>query len=188
MIDDICCDSIHDELINIEEAECPFCNKILIECEKTNNICCEDHNISDINGIKVCIECGEVHSTIYKDDDIDFYENVFRIKRKSIYNRKYHIMNIINNLLIDHGVRLSYYQQVKIKTIFRKIGCILPQVNNGRKRIISTNFLMKKIFDMMDLKYPLSITKSPKTLVFYNEYWDKIMSLIGDKIDAIIDE
>ena len=188
MIDDICCDSIHDELINIKESVCPFCNKILIEYEKTNDMCCEDHNILDIDGMRVCIKCGMVHSYICKDDYIDFYENVFKIKRRSIYDRKYHILNIMNNLLIDQGVELTYFQRVKINKIFEKIGYILPQVNNGRKRMISTNFIMKKIFDMMDIKYPLSITKSQKTLAFYNKYWLNIMTLIGDKIEAVIYE
>ena len=33
----------------------------------------------------------------------------------------------------------------------------------------------------------ISISKSKITLAFYERYWDNILSLIGDKIELIID-
>ena len=189
MIDEnICDDDIHNEFMNFDEDICPLCNKILLECTESPNMCCDDSNVLEINGISVCIKCGMVHNSICKYDYIDFYENIFRIKRKSVYNRKYHIIKIINNLLCDYNVVLSYHEQVKILKIFEKIGYILPKVNCDRKRMISTNFLFKKIFEMMNKTYPLSVTKSKKTQNYYNSYWDHIMSIIGDKIIAVINE
>ena len=42
---------------------------------------------------------------------------------------------------------------------------------------------------MMGLPYDkIPISKSRKTLTFYSRYWASIMSLIGDKIQSIIDQ
>ena len=40
-----------------------------------------------------------VSGYVYDNGYIDFHENMYKIKRKSIYNRKYHILNHIENLL-----------------------------------------------------------------------------------------
>ena len=40
----------------------------------------------------------------------------------------------------------------------------------------------------MDIKYNIPITKSIRTLTFYNAYWEKIITVIGDKIKSIIDQ
>ena len=70
---------------------------------------------------------------------------------------------------------------------FYEINSILPLVNKTRRRIISVNFILRRIFEMMGIpckKIPIS--KSKKTLAFYDKYWDSIMYHIGDKIQSII--
>ena len=55
--------------------------------------------------------------------------------------------------------------------------------------MISVNYIiqMRMIFKMMGIPYKkIPISKSKKTLAFYNKYWASIMSLIGDKIKSII--
>ena len=70
--------------------------------------------------------------------------------------------------------------------LFSVIGKILSQINGERKRMISVNFIIAKILKMMKLPYSyVKVTKSKKTLAFYNKYWANIMSLIGDKINNI---
>ena len=69
-----------------------------------------------------------------------------------------------------------------------EIGKVLNEVNGTRKRMISVNFIMRKIFKMMGIPYKnIPISKSKKTLAFYNQYWASIMSLIGDKIKSIVE-
>ena len=182
----MCDTTIHCELIDMEEPECRYCNELLIKGDISSVSCCNNERIEDIDGIRVCFSCGLVHCTISKSDYIDFYENVYKIRRKSIYIRKYHIENSLNNLLLDQGVELTYDQRDRIYKIFEQIGYILNQIDGNRKRIISIKYILKKILDMMDLKYHIPITKSKRTLAFYNEYWTKIMALIGNKIEAII--
>ena len=71
--------------------------------------------------------------------------------------------------------------------VFVEIGKILKEVNGTRKRMISVNFIMRMIFKMMGIPYEkIPISKSKKTLAFYDKYWVSIMSLIGDKIKSII--
>ena len=105
-----------------------------------------------------------------------------------MYIRKYHIEKIVNDLLFNHDVELTHKQRTQIYKIFELIGFIANQINENRKRIISVKYLLKRIFDMMDIKYNIPITKSIRTLTFYNAYWEKIITIIGDKIKSIIDQ
>ena len=107
----MCNKNIHDELIDIGESECPYCcNELLIKGDTSSDPCCDNEQIVNIDGIRVCVDCGIVHTFISKDDYIDFYENIYRIRRKSIYIRKYHIENSLNNLPINKRVELTYNQ------------------------------------------------------------------------------
>ena len=183
------CDStIHNVLIDIDEQICPFCDMVLIVGKEIPYKCCETKVLVDVDGIRVCISCGMVDGCIAKCDYIDFYENMFRIRRKSVYIRKYHIEKIVNDLLFNNNVELTYNQRTQIYKIFELIGFIANQINENRKRIIGVKYLLKRIFDMMNIKYNITITKSKRTLTFYNAYWEKIITVIGDKIKSIIDK
>ena len=184
----MCDATIHDVLIDIDEQICPFCDMELIECKKIPYKCCELKEIVDVDGIRVCISCGMVYECITKYDYIDFYENMFRIRRKSVYIRKYHIEKIVNDLLFGKNVEPTPNQRTKVYKIFELIGGVTNQINGNRKRIISVKYLLKRIFDMMDIKYNIPITKSKRTLTFYNAYWEKIITVIGDKIKSNIDK
>ena len=184
----MCDATIHDVLIDIDEQICPFCEKLLIHGNNKLDKCCLDYKIEDIDGIYTCISCGLVNGVVYKSAFFDFYENMYKIVRKSVYIRKYHIEKIVNDLLFNRDVELSHNQRTQIYKIFELIGFIANQINENRKRIISVKYLLKRIFDMMDIKYNIPITKSKRTLTFYNAYWEKIITVIGDKIKSIIDK
>ena len=148
------CDSnIHDELKNIKESICPFCEQLLVEGDKAVDLCCNNQDIEHINGINVCLNCGLVHCYDNVNEYIDFYDNIYKIHRKSVYHRKYHIENILNDLLVDKRVELNYNQRDRIYKVFVEIGTILNVVNGVRKRMISTKFIMRKILEMMRLPY-----------------------------------
>ena len=40
----------------------------------------------------------------------------------------------------------------------------------------------------MNSKYKIPVTKSIKTIQFYDKYWNKIMDIIGNKIEKIISD
>ena len=73
--------------------------------------------------------------------------------------------------------------------MFTEIGNVINEVNGKRKRMISINFIMRRIFKMMGIPYKkIPISKSKKTLASYERYWNLIISLIGDRMKEIIDE
>ena len=73
--------------------------------------------------------------------------------------------------------------------IFTEIGEIIPQINGGRKRMVSLNFIIREVMKMMSLPFnKIQISRSKKTLASYQQYWIQIISLIGDRIKGIIDK
>ena len=178
---------IHNDLINMNESECPFCHELLVKGDTSPDLCCDEQNIDNVNGINVCRNCGSVQECISEPKYIDFYLNVYRIRRTSVYIRKYHIENTLNELLNNHMIeQLTYNQRNKVYKIFNEIGYIIHKINDNRKRIINIKYILTKIFDLMKIPYNINITQAKKTLSFYNKYWIQIMTLIGDKIEAII--
>ena len=186
----MCCDSqIHDDLKNLEVSTCPFCDQILIEGDKEAVSCCNAPDIENKNGINICKNCGLVHGYNYENvnEYINFYDNIHKMHKKSVYHRKYHIENVLNNICCRNGVELTHDERDRIYKIFIEIDTILPLVNKTRKRMISVNYIIRMLLKMMKLPYnKISISRSKKTLAFYNKYWASIISLIGNKIESIL--
>ena len=115
------------------------------------------------------------------------FMRINKLKRKSIYHREYHINNTILDIRQKYNIELSYQQKYKVYRMFIEIGKIVKEVNGKRKRMISINFILRKVLSMTNLPFEnIPISKSKKTLAFYNQYWDSIISLIGDKIKGTI--
>ena len=182
-----CNSQIHDELKNMGESSCPFCDQLLVEVDKVVEPCCSEQDMENINGMNVCLNCGSVRGYVYANERIDFYENMHRIRRKSVYHWKYHIDNVLNDICYGNGVELSYKQRHQIHKVFDEIGSILPLVNGTRKRMISTKFIIKQLFILLGIPSEfIKVTKSKKTLKFYNQYWAEILLLRSDRIIHII--
>ena len=81
---------LHDEFLNMGEIICPFCDKQLTTLPNTVDPYCSEQ---DMNGKNTCINCGVVNSDIYVTEYVNFYDNIHRIRQKSVYHRKYHIEN-----------------------------------------------------------------------------------------------
>ena len=183
----MCDENIHNQFINLDEATCPFCDQLLIEGDKTTYYsCCGERNIENINGFNTCLNCGSVHGYItYDNEYIDFHVNLYKIRKKSVYNRFYYIENVLNKLCLN-GVELTNKQRGQIYKIFDLIDTIIPKVNHNRKRLISINYILKMIFEMMGLLYDVPISKSKRTVKYYEKYWNSVMTLIGGQIQSII--
>ena len=189
-----CNKELHDELKESGDIVCPFCDQKLEDSnEKPQDrlvkyySCCDNQYIINDDGMSVCLSCGIVQGYNIASEYVDFYENRHRFIRKSVYHREYHINNILLNIEEKYNIKISNCQKHKIDAINVEIGKVLNEVNGNRKRMISVNFIMRKIFKMMGIPYKnIPISKSKKTLAFYNKYWASIMSLIGDKIKSII--
>ena len=183
-----CNSDIHDYLKE-SEVVCPFCDEKIEDSNKKpkDDECCDNQEVITTDGMQVCRSCGVIQGYTYVKEYVDFYENRHRFIRKSVYNRKYHVNNNILKIQEKYGIELSNSQKNKIESIYVAIGNVINDVNCTRKRMISVNFIMRKIFKMMGIPYKnIPISKSKKTLAFYDRYWAKIMFLIGDNIKSII--
>ena len=191
-----CNKELHDELKESGDIVCPFCDQKLEDSkEKPQDrlvkyySCCDNQYIINDDGMLACLSCGVVQGYNYVKEYVNFYKNRHRFIRKSVYHREYHINNILLDIEEKYNIKISNCQKQKIDAIYVEIGKVLNEVNGTRKRMISVNFIMRKIFKMMGIPYKnIPISKSKKTLAFYNQYWASIMSLIGDKMKEIIDE
>lgn len=179
-----CNPEIHAKMITMEYVECPFCDPHLKQPSTKHIPCCNKQNMINNEGMNLCKSCGTVNDYQTAKDFINFYENKYKIVKKSIYYRKYHRENII----AENKINSSYHEKIKIHKILVETDKILPQININRKRMININFIIKKIFEI--LKKPcdnIQITKSKNTLKLYQQYWTNIQSLIGDKIKSIVE-
>ena len=180
------CNDLHNGLQEMGELMCPFCG-FQFNYIKKSEFCCNKSDIINDNNKIVCKNCGIVQGFKHVKEYVNFYENRHRFRKKSVYERKYYIDNRLLDIRCNYQINLTCQDQIKIKKIFSEIGKILNEVNGIRKRMISINFIFHKVLNLMNIpcdKIPIS--KWAKTLAFYNQYWSEIMSLIGDKILAIL--
>jgi len=140
-----------------------------------------------INGMNTCVNCGLVYGYDYVAEYVDFYDNMHKIRRKSVYHRKYHIENVLDSILCENNIQLTYHQREKIYKVFVRIDGVLHEVNDGRKRTISIKYILKQLFKMLGLPYKcIDVMKLKRTLTYYEQYWEKVQSFIGNKIQSII--
>ena len=86
------------------------------------------------DGYLVCINCGQVHKYLTADEYVDFYENRHKIRKKSVYHRKYHIINVMNDIAQKNNIQIGYYNRENILRIFRLIDQVSLEANIGRKK------------------------------------------------------
>ena len=186
---------LHKILIKSGEMVCPLCNQNLEDSDEKPRdrlaeyyLCCDCQDIINDNRMIVCRSCGIVQGYGTAREYVDFYENRHRMRRKSVYHRKYHINNILMDISTKHNITFSVEQKNKIMRIFSEIGKILPQINGERKRI-SLYFILRQVLRMMGLPFDkIPISESKKTLASYQQYWTQMILLIGDRMKGIIDK
>ena len=132
----MCCNSqIHDELKNMQEPTCPFCDQLLAEAYKVVELCCDEQNMETVNGMNTCVNCGTVHGYDYVTEYFNFYDNIQKIRKKPVYHRKYYIENVLDGIFSENNIQLNYHQREKIYKVFVEIDSVLNEVNDGRKRM-----------------------------------------------------
>ena len=73
------------------------------EVEKVVESCCNEPDVEN-NGMNTCVNCGLVHGCDYTPDYFNFYDNMHKIQRKSVYHRKYHIENVLDSILSENYI------------------------------------------------------------------------------------
>lgn len=82
---------------------CPFCDKTIDEVRSVLYDCCENSGLIDDRHI-LCKNCGTVYGNRVANEFVNFYENRYIIRKKTICHRKYHIENVLNALNANHGI------------------------------------------------------------------------------------
>ena len=180
----MCNKEVHELLIQEDYVKRVFCDKQIQNPGKPRRyFCCDSMRLIKDNFL-VCENCGQVHDYLTADEYIDFYENRYRIKSKSVYHRKYHIINVMNDIAQTNGIQIGYYNRENILRIFKVIDNVTHQPRVRRKRLISVNFIIKQLFDMLGIEYKfIPLTKSKKTLNYYSQWWAQIYDLIKEDIN-----
>ena len=60
------------------------------------------------------ISCVRTDHYLTADEFVDFYENRHRIRKKSVYHRKYHILNVMNDIAQKNNIQIGYHNRENI--------------------------------------------------------------------------
>ena len=58
----------------------------------------------------------------------------------------------MNDIAQKNNIQIGYYNREKILRIFRLTDQNSPEVNIGRKHMISVNFILKQLFDILEIE------------------------------------
>lgn len=116
--------------------------------------------------ISVCNNCGQTQGYDYAKDFIAFYENRHRFYKESVYIRKYYIINTVYKIQTKYNVNVTYKERDNIYKIFKLLSSNSEELNNGRKRMVSINFLIKAFLALMNNAdyHKIPTTKCRKTM------------------------
>ena len=147
------------------------------ETIQTPSFICEcGNNIEQIGNEHICTSCGLHYGYEYATEYVDYYKNLYKIRRKSIYKRKYYLEKVIRKYNVPND-KMNEFQQY-----FNKIEETYKKCTFYKKRMISFNYLFKKVFEMMGLKEQINMCKKvgdKKVLKKYDEVWGRIWELNG---------
>ena len=133
--------------------------------------------------MNTCINCGLIDGYIFLNNYINVYENLFKIKRKSVYYRKYHLNNIINDIEKKNNKQINNIIRKKILKAFN----IINKTETIKKRIINLRFILNKLFKLMELDLNSNFkTKNKKTLNNYEKFWVKVEEMVGDELKSVL--
>ena len=110
----MCSEEIHQILIPEENAiNCIFfCKQFQDPGKPGRYFCCSNMKLVK-EGYLVCVNCGQVHDYLTADEYVDFYENRHKIRKRSVYHRKYHIINVMNDIAQQNNIQIGYHNREK---------------------------------------------------------------------------
>ena len=111
------------------------------ETKSTGTKCCDRPDLINDSHL-FCTYYGTVNDYLTANELVDFYYiYIYRIRKKSVYHRKYHILNIIDDITRNNKIQISYNDREKILRIFALIDQVSPQVDHYRKRMVSIKLI-----------------------------------------------
>ena len=135
------------------------------------NRCCKNKSLVNNSGEVVCKFCGQVSHYEMVSEKKNYW-----IRRKSKYQRKYHIKNILNDKLLQNYIYLTVEETCNLFRIFENVALLFFRLYPTRKRLIKFNFIIYKIFveEGFEEYKIFSVCLSKQAAKKYNEIWDNI--------------
>ena len=174
-----CDDRYH---IEIKDTICPFCDDDDDDDENKDDTpkletCCENKDIVDHDGAYVCKSCGTVEGYKLTVGYIDYHENRYKLRRKSVYHRKYHLEKFL--MLFE----LSYENRIDFRKSFKQMESAINKLQS-KKRYPFIKYLCYKIFQLKNDNNNIKRCKrliNKRTLLKYNKLCIKVCEILNWK-------
>ena len=89
----------------------------------------------------------------------------------------------MNDIAQKNNIQIGYYNGEKILRIFALIDQVVKRIDTDRKCMISVNFILKQLFDVLGIEYKfIPLTRLKNTLKYYVDWWKQVYALIKDDI------
>lgn len=139
------------------------------------SLCVEcGHKKQHIEMETVCTNCGLHYGYDFVNEYIDFSLNKYKIRRKSVYNRKYHIENTLFKFNLTRTERNEFNKYIT------KVEQSYDQINNHKAEILKLEYIYFKIFELMKLPEKQKLCRPVKgkaVLDRYERIWKQICEL-----------
>ena len=112
-----CNSVIHDELKAMGNSISDFCDvKLVDDILKQEDPCYEKIDLIKDDGMNVCKNCGVVNGYDLQALYIDFHDNKYKIRRKSVYIRKYHFVSKVYSKSLDEFFIILFLKFISKRT------------------------------------------------------------------------
>ena len=92
--------------------------------------------------------------------------------------------HVMNDIAQKNRMQIGYHNREKILRIFKLIDQVSQRVYTDQKRMVCIKFILKQLLDILGTEYKsIPLTKSKKTLNYYNLWWKHVYRLIKDDIN-----
>ena len=78
-----------------------------VETQPSMPDCCGSQNLKNMECQLTCVACGQVVGEEYKTEYINFHANLFKIYKKTVYNRKYHLSHTLDKIILKNKIEIS---------------------------------------------------------------------------------
>ena len=79
----------------------------------------------------------------------------------------------MNDIAEINSIQIGYYNRENVLRIFELIDNVI-QPDVDRKRLISVNFIIKQLFDILGVEYKIiPLTRSKNALKYYKNWWER---------------
>ena len=152
--------------INIKElltTRIEVCNNT---CERCNS------KISKLDKEYVCTNCGAHYGYGFANEYIDYNKYRNKFGKRSVYRRKYHVMNLLQNNSTTDEMKL-------FMKYFKQIEQIQDKLLNKKRKHLKFSFIFTKIYELMGLDDKAKMCtpiKSSSTKKYYDELWEQIFN------------